>query len=284
MVTAVLDYLGIYFGFSIYSGQTLNGGINTTVGNSSHGLSTFFGNIFFLFDQYVSVFGTNGPTWSLKLEWWFYMFYPVFLLFSRKNIIISTVLLIVLFYISNYTNWWLESLSIEVLGGLACWWLGVILAEVFAERLKVKLVVFAGLAFLGFICSSFIITDQNFYDFKIALLFTGIIAVLLYLERKEFSLKYIENFKFFGDFSYTLYIVHFPILVFISGLILKFNQNKLPQHSFFILLGAAVTVIFAYFSHFFVEVPFLKTKISKSKQQTLSEKTTFVEYEDINNS
>jgi peptidoglycan/LPS O-acetylase OafA/YrhL len=277
VLTAVLDFVGRSLGYTIYSA-------NTTIGNSSHSLSTFIGNVFFLFHQYVPVFGTNGPTWSLKLEYWFYLLYPFFLLFSRKNIVLSTVLLIVLFYFSNYSTWWSEQLSIEVFGGLMCWWLGVLLAEVYAERIKVSLPIFIGLVSFGFILLNFISIDQNFYDFKIALFFTGIIAILLFLKQKQFSLRYIERFKFFGDFSYTLYITHFPILVFVSGMISKYNQNQLPQHSFYILVGALITIVFAYFSHFLVEVPFLKSQNSKKQKQTLSEETTFVKYEDINNS
>jgi peptidoglycan/LPS O-acetylase OafA/YrhL len=67
-LNTLLDFIGRDFGFSIYTGNTPNEGINVTFGNQSLTLVTFIGNIFFLFKEYVPIFGTNGPTWSLKLE------------------------------------------------------------------------------------------------------------------------------------------------------------------------------------------------------------------------
>jgi len=107
-LNALLDFIGRDFGFSIYTGNTPNEGINVTVGNQSLTLVTFIGNIFFLFKEYVPIFGTNEPTWSLKLEWWFYMVYPIFLLLSRKNIYYFTLLIVVLFSIVNYNYFWTE--------------------------------------------------------------------------------------------------------------------------------------------------------------------------------
>lgn len=262
-LTAALDFLGRYLEFSIYSGNTLNEGINDTVGNQSLTFSTFFGNIFFLFQEYVPIFGTNGPTWSLKLEWWFYMIYPVFLLFSRKNIFYPTLLIVVLFSLVNYTFFWTETLSKAVFSSIISWWAGVLLAEVYTKRIGIGLLNFALISTLGFFLLPFLPIYSNLYDFRIALLLTALISYILFFQTKNISFKLIENFKFFGDFSYTLYIIHFPILVFISGMVLKFNQNQLPKHSFFVFLGIFASLVIAYLTHFLVELPFMKPKTSK---------------------
>lgn len=262
-LTGLLDFIGRNYGFSIYTGNTPNEGINITVGNQSLSFSTFIGNVFFLFKEYVPIFGTNGPTWSLKLEWWFYMIYPVFLLFSRKHIYYSTLVIIVLFVLVNYTSFWTETLSKSVFSAIISWWAGVILAEIYSKRIGIGLLKFALLNILGFILLPFLPVYSHLYDFRIALLLTAVISILLYFQTKNISLKLIENFKFFGDFSYTLYIIHFPVLVFISGVVLKFSQNQLPKHSFFVFLGIFFSLILAYLTHFLVELPFMKPKMPK---------------------
>jgi peptidoglycan/LPS O-acetylase OafA/YrhL len=262
-LTALLDFVGRDFGFSIYTGNTPNEGINITVGNQSLTLVTFIGNIFFLFKEYVPIFGTNGPSWSLKLEWWFYMIYPIFLLLSRKNIYYSTLLIVLLFSLVNYSYFWTETLSKAVFSSIISWWAGVLLAEVYSKRIGIGLLNFAMINILGFFLLPFLPIYSDLYDFRIALLLTALISCILYFQSKNISFKLIENFKFFGDFSYTLYIIHFPILVFISGMVFKFNQNQLPKHSIFVFLGIIVSLGVAYLTHFLVELPFMKQKTSK---------------------
>lgn len=269
VLTAFLDFIGKAYNFSIYSGTTPYSLINESVSNGSYGLQTIVGNILFLYKEYVPVFGTNGPTWSLKYEWWFYIMYPVFLLLSRKNIYYSTLLIVALFIGSFYPSIWPEQLLRDIFSYMICWWLGALLAEIVANRLNVKLMHFSGLMFIGFLLMFFLKGAAVLYDFQVALLFSTILGCLLWSNEKNISLKFLERLKPVGDFSYTLYIMHFPILVFLSGVIMKLHGNRLPIHSFFIFGGITICMVVAWLLHFLVEIPFTRSSNVKKAAENI---------------
>ena len=267
LLTLLLDTLGKYYGFTIYSGNTPNSLINTNVGTSNHQLTTLIGNIFFLYTNYVPLFGTNGPSWSLKLEWWFYLCYPFFLILSRTNIYRSSLLILILFIAGAFPFLWPVSLLKDIFSSMLSWWLGVLIAEVIAGRLKVSLKYFSIFSFLLYFLFAFVFKLEYCADLQIALLFSAIISLLLWFNSTGKRFYFLEKLKPFGDFSYTLYIIHFPIFVFASGLIMKYNNNTLPMNSYFIIIGIIVAIVISYIVHFLVEVPFTKSNPKKLEQK-----------------
>lgn len=222
-LVAVIDFMERNFGFSIYTANTTNKSINITVCNQSLILVTLIGNIFILFKEYVPIFGTNWHTWSLKLACWFFIIYPISSLLFRKNIYYFTLLIVILFSLVNYGYFWIGTLSKAVFTSIISWWAGVLFAEFYTKRRGIDLFNFAFFNILGFFLLPFLTIYSDLYDFKIALIFTAIISCILYFKSKDISFKLIENFKFFRDFSYTFYLNHFPILVFIFEIVLKYN-------------------------------------------------------------
>jgi peptidoglycan/LPS O-acetylase OafA/YrhL len=269
LLTFVLDRAGQIMNYSIYSGSSLYGLINVHIGNTPHDLKTLAGNILFLYKDFVPIFGTNGPTWSLKFEWWFYIFYPIFLMLSRKHIYYATGLITVLFSASFFSHFWPTQLLQEIFGSMICWWLGVLLAEVCTKRIKVRLLSLSIAAFFSFLVLFAFNSNANLYDLQIAFLFTSVLGILLWLNEKNHSLYILDRLKPLGDFSYTLYIIHFPILAFISGALMKNSGNELPKHSYFILAGMAICLSVAYLLHFIVEVPFTRNKLNETEKTPL---------------
>ncbi|RYZ48817.1 MAG: acyltransferase, partial [Chitinophagaceae bacterium] len=276
LLTLILDTIGRANGLAIYDGQTPYQTINTNVGNQSLGWQTLLGNLFFLYKEYVPIFGTNGPTWSLKFEWWFYMIYPLTILVARKHIYYATGLMVLLFAASFFPGLWPGALAREIFGSMICWWLGVLLAEVATGRIKAPMSVMVAMALIGFGVCFVTAGDSRVTDLKTALLFTAIIAVLLAVAQRGKSLKWLEKLKPLGDFSYTLYIIHFPILVLLSGLLMKYLNNGLPSHSYFVMLGIVICLAVAYLAHFMVERPFMKTKTVDMKPLQVKPKLKLV--------
>lgn len=94
-------------------------------------------------NTYVPVFGCNGPLWSLKFEWWFYMIYPAFWWVNRRSLALVTGLLTALFAASFLPHWPVLLLR-DVFSTMLAWWLGALLAEILGGRLKWRWELVAG--------------------------------------------------------------------------------------------------------------------------------------------
>ncbi|MBS1567448.1 MAG: acyltransferase, partial [Bacteroidetes bacterium] len=104
LFTFLLDGLGRYLGYSIYFHATPNKLINTTI-PFDHSIINLLGNLIFWQNDYITVWGSDTPLWSLKFEWWFYMIYPLMLLLNRKSISAAFGLVCVLFISSFFLHW-----------------------------------------------------------------------------------------------------------------------------------------------------------------------------------
>ncbi len=269
LFTFVLDKVGENMGLLTYTNHTLYSSMNDLNNLHVHDLRTLFGNLLFLMKTYVPVWGTNEPLWSLKYEWWFYMMYPVLWFLSKTSIALATLVLIVLFFLS-FLKWTYGLELFRVIFSLIlAWWSGVLLADVYCKRLNVS---FGQLSFILFLVPFPLmlylyrirmITESSVsLDILCSFIFVGLISFCFYLQEKKISLHFLEILKPLGDMSYTLYLTHFPIIFFISGLLMSLNpEHTLPKHCGFVLFGIFATVVFAYFMHFIVEKPFLSSKV-----------------------
>lgn len=251
----VLDSIGVANGFAIYSQNTPYPVINASV--VSHlGVTTLLGNLAFLMNTYVPVFGCNGPLWSLKFEWWFYIFYPLFWLLSRRSIALATVLMAGLFVASFFPSVWPMLLLSDVFSMMLAWWLGALLADLFAGRLKWRWHwVLPGAGLAGVLALRF---AGPLHDLGMGLIFSAVLAGGFLLQERNIRLLWLEKLKPLGDMSYTLYVTHFPILVLASGwLMSRAPKGLLPQHFGWVFCGIFITLLIAYGLHFIVERPFL---------------------------
>jgi len=252
----ILDTLGQAAGYAIYHQNTPYSEINLNVVSHLDGV-TLLGNLAFLMNTYVPVFGCNGPLWSLKFEWWFYMIYPVFWWLSRRSITLATALMAVLFVASFFPSGWPLRLLQDVFNSMLAWWLGALLADVFAGRIKWRwhwIAAGAGLAgALALGCAG------PLHDLGMGLVFSAVLAAGFLLEERQVHLLWLDKLKPLGDMSYTVYVTHFPILVLFSGwLMSRSSKGLLPQHFGWVVCGVAFTIMVAYALHFVVERPFLR--------------------------
>ena len=206
--------------------------------------------------------------WSLGVEIQYYLIFPLIFLFIKNRFNTKIFILIflsltgyVLFNsISPKTSFFLLPTRLwEFLLGIYC-------AKCFKKLNKVKINIIGSISFIFIILfliflsfEEFYILEKNFYLLTIIIaIFTSVILI------SGINKSLIENFllkKIFltiSKYSYSLYVVHFPIIVFINYYPFKGNivdfENSLDT-VFTILIIIIVTII----SYYVVEDKFRRS-------------------------
>jgi len=254
-LSALLAMAGKSQGFAIYHQATAYALINKSVVTNLDGI-TLLGNLAFLMNTYVPVYGGDGPLWSLKYEWWFYMIYPVFWWLGRRSILLATAVMTALFVASFFPFLWPLQLLQDVFTSMLAWWFGALLADVFVGRLRWPLAMVAAVTFVAGVLA--LLCGGQMHVIGMGLIFTAVLAIGLWLTGRKVRLTWLDNLKPLGDMSYTLYVIHFPVLVLASGwLMSRSPAGLLPQHFGWVFAGMIATTLLAYGLHFIVERPFL---------------------------
>ncbi|AUC22218.1 hypothetical protein BTO15_08985 [Polaribacter sejongensis] len=195
--------------------------------------SLFLSNYYYLFNSgYFDPSAQSNillHTWSLSVEWQFYMIYPLFLILIRKiylkkykkfKVIFLTVTILSFFLIiifnnflpTNYTKISFFSFTHRawemMLGGVA-----FLYSDFFQTNISIvlkKLITY--LCFLGLAISIFCFTDNDVWPSALTLLPT-ISSFLLIAIHKEYSFYKNRGIQYVGSISYSLYLWHWPIYV-----------------------------------------------------------------------
>jgi peptidoglycan/LPS O-acetylase OafA/YrhL len=246
VLCALIDHIGISaFGLhGIYgTGRSTNGIIPGPVLPRSTA-PTFFGNIVFLQTIRVPTFGTNGALWSLANEFWYYVLFPlVLLVFLGKSPFTKVCAALIALGIFLFVG---STISLYFL----VWLLGVVVYiaprfEVLQSRVvwHTCMVVSLGLCALWLtVVHSFAIEPG---DLVTGLLFAGAIYLVVHTPRRRSDARGTRlgtSASRLAAFSFTLYLVHLPILVFLrAGL--QYHGVALWQPSVAHLTIAATMVV-----------------------------------------
>lgn len=263
LLTFVLDTIGILLKLPIYDGICKYTSIAENL-RVDHNMTTLFGNLVFLMKIYVPVWGTNGPLWSLAYEWWFYMLYPLVFMLSRKNVWLPFIVIFLLGILAIMNVLPLKILN-QVLALMPAWWLGAFLADVFIGRIKIS---------FDYLLWFFLLIPLCLFGFEwLPFGINGVVAYWLWglgfmgLFSLGFSrygkgrLRFLEHLKPLGDISYSLYVLHMPVLVLMSAAFMSIDtERKLPEHFYFVVLGVLLSLLVGYIGYRIVEKPLIAVR------------------------
>lgn len=216
------DKLGLFLypSYDVYTGVIEH--LSYFNPNEKLELYTFLGNALFLQTIFVETFGTNGALWSLSNEFWYYIAFPlIFYSYKRArrvlNASISFIIALAIiwafdfFAMDNATHPALYFL-IWLLGGVALWLsprlAGMRYITLFSSFVALILVVILTGIRLKMM-------PLLFNDYSLGITSCLLVAFLSNMQMKLRPLKTIA--MFLSSISYTLYVVHLPIAVFISA-------------------------------------------------------------------
>jgi len=184
---------------------------NLTPGN-------FLGNLFFLQTILCDTFGSNAPLWSLANEFWYYALFPVALAACLAWLRRSLRVAIPLTCLAIFTG---AFVGRGILIGFLIWLAGCGLVILYS-RVQVR----SRFAALGLLCLASVLSGVTFAvarvlqqdpllsDLEVGFVFTlFLFAVLQFAVRRNPS-PYSKVAHRFAGFSYSLYVLHFPFLLF----------------------------------------------------------------------
>ena len=226
------------------------------------GLHAFLVNLFSLQGVAGKTYGSNGALWTLSLEVQFYAIYP--LLFALRRRLGMTPLLALVALVNIVSAYVLERHDLQFFTSYwFAWTLGAWIADVRARKAVDKdarrasnglYAVAAVLVALG--CVAF-----RFGQYGAFQLWALGFAFYLYraLDRRSVETPLARVLSRFGDFSFSLYLIHLPIFVLLSSLLYRSALQLSIWPSFGFML---VAVPVAYVFYRLVELPAMKWSAS----------------------
>ncbi len=184
----------------------------------------------------VLPFGTNGALWSLGYEFGYYLAFPLLVLLLTRN---QTLKIRVLSCLGLLIWGWLAGLNMLLLG--LTWLMGALVNFLpafparsrWARRLAMvlALVLFAA----GLVESKLLGSVPS--DLVLGLAVTALIWVILHCATAPLPAFYVHIARRAAHSSYTLYLVHLPLLIFLKAT-LHLPRAYPGWHA--VLVGAAV--------------------------------------------
>jgi peptidoglycan/LPS O-acetylase OafA/YrhL len=95
--------------------------------------------------------------------------------------------------------------------------------------------------------------------------FSGMIALGFYLQERNVRLTVLNKLKFLGDLSYSLYVTHWPVVIFLTPLWALHVAGRFPGSLPLGLVVISVApIVFAYLIHLVAEKPFTRSRKAKA--------------------
>lgn len=200
----------------------------------------------------------NGALWTIKIEEAFYLLLPVFYWLVKSKKVNIYLLALVSYLVSViFYNYFLAidmyRIGKQLPGAISFFITGIILFNNFSFFLKKKNLL---------IIPAFILFFIEYYVLETSYLRPFVFGLIVFYV--AYSFNSLNHFGKYGDFTYGIYILHFPIIQLLYYL--EFYDNYNPIFS--TVMTMTSIIVLAYFSWHYIELPYL-SKSRKLRQKTL---------------
>jgi peptidoglycan/LPS O-acetylase OafA/YrhL len=213
--------------------------------------TNFIKTFFFIKTERVNYFGFNYVYWSLLYEMLFYLFFPLLLKYSKFLLYATAIIFpIHIFYqpVPQIDYWYLylTQYLLYFLMGIALykWFASVKLHTIKKHWLFTKPVLVIGIAGLFLLSQLIGFSSFKAVSFCIAALMA--VAWIIYLLLYGVRGILVKPAVFLGTISYSLYLVHVPLLLLFYSCLFYFFQKVGYPSPWFYFLPALMTLPFAY--------------------------------------
>jgi peptidoglycan/LPS O-acetylase OafA/YrhL len=209
----------------------------------------FVGNLFYLQTIFVPPLGSNGPLWSLSNEFWYYILFPCLVLIGlRRYSALKKVLCVVVALVIVIAGWSLMSLFPVWLMGATL----VFLPQCRFLKVRRNRICCLAAAVIGVVAALVssrpeILKYRLLSDYLVGMTFTLLVYVVMHLPERASSGWYGLASRQLAGMSYTLYVAHLPVLLFIAALFRIHDRWQPELGNILLCVGALLSVwIYAY--------------------------------------
>lgn len=268
LAVLLISYLIINF---IFIDKHLNYSINEIL------YSLVFLQNFYYWDQ-AGYFGLENlykpllNTWSLAVEFQFYLFFPFLFYFLRKYILILilfSLILSIVFAARNFSYFLIVTRFFEFGFGIIIYFLK---KNNNTNNIFFLKNIFFILGVLLLLFSTIYLDGEKIFPGLNALLpcFGAFFVIYCSGQTKYDCLFNNRLLRFFGDISYSLYLIHWPLIIFYKYYLIKINLDYIDQ-----IIILSLSIIFSYFLTFYYEIYYYKKNLKKPKIKFKYLVTTF---------
>jgi peptidoglycan/LPS O-acetylase OafA/YrhL len=231
----------------------------------------FLGNLLFLQTILFNTFGSNGPLWSLANEFWYYVLFPVALAaglaWASRRLRLAIPFTCLAIFIAAF-------IGRGILIGFLIWLAGCGLVFLYS-RVQVR----SRLVALGLLCLASVLSGVSFAvarvlnrdpvlsDLEVGLVFTLFLFAVLQFAVRRNSSPYSALVHRFAGFSYSLYVLHFPFLLFFRSWLVPVERwYPTPAHLLYAAFIGSGSLLFAWLVSLVTEA---KTDVARAKLNRL---------------
>lgn len=240
--TFFLDKIGYFFNPNFYDGNLKNIISSAPANTVDWSIQSFISNIFFLQTITSPVYGSNGPFWSLANEFWYYLLFPLFYYFFYKKLAIKIFILTIFLLLSFF-------LGGKIIFLFPIWIMGYFSYLITIKENKFRLKENKILAALILICFTNILFSYKFININELIhdYIMGIITMLTVVVLNHRMFQIGEKIShFLSKISYSLYLIHFPLLALISAYYDNFRASTFTQGVLVFISSILLSIFLAY--------------------------------------